>query len=109
MEYQSGKASGPVRKGRESMRIRIFVLALGVLAAAGLSAGLFYPEKTQKISEGLTRIRNTFSFIVLNRKPHFYALMLEKNGKDYRLTSRDTLEISYRDEFIIKEISTDVL
>ena len=59
--------------------------------------------------EGWKRIQNTFSFIVLDRKPHFYSLVLEKNGKDYRLTSSDIFEVSYRDEFVIKEISTDVL
>src|SRR5690606_22942015 len=45
----------------------------------------------------------------LNRPPHFYSLVLEKNGKDYRLTPYDTLDVSYRDEFIVKDVSTDVL
>ena len=67
------------------------------------------PGKVRAIAEGWNRIQNTFSFIVLDRKPHFYALVLEKNGKDYRLTSSDIFEVSYRDEFVIKEVSTDVL
>ena len=61
------------------------------------------------MSHGLIRIRNAFSFHVLRQKPHFYALVLEMNGKDYRLTSQDFFEVSYRDEFVIKGISTDVL
>ena len=61
------------------------------------------------IYNGLIRVRNTFSFVVLRQKPHFYALILEKNGKDYRLTSQDFFEVSYRDEFVIKDIATDVL
>jgi tetratricopeptide (TPR) repeat protein len=108
MEYQSGKASRPARKGRKSTKIRIVVLILVILTACGLAAFL-YPEKIQVIPEGWARIRNTFSFIILDQKPHFYALILEKNGRDYRLTSRDIFEVSYRDEFVIKEISTDVL
>ncbi|MCX5837231.1 MAG: hypothetical protein NTW71_01735, partial [Deltaproteobacteria bacterium] len=108
MEYQSGRASRPVRKGRKSTKIWIVVLILLILTACGLAV-LHYPEKLQVIPDGWERIRNTFSFIILDQKPHFYALILEKNGKDYRLTSRDTVEISYRDEFVIKEISTDVL
>ncbi len=108
MEYQSGKASRPARKGRKSTKIWIVVLILVILTACGLAAFL-YPEKIQGIPEGWARIRNTFSFMILDRKPHFYALILEKNGKDYRLTSRDIFEVSYRDEFVIKEISTDVL
>jgi hypothetical protein len=108
MEYQSGKASRPARKGRKSTKIRIIVIILAILTAWGLAAFRF-PGIIQGIPEGWTRIRNTFSFIILDQKPHFYALILEKNGKDYRLTSRDIFEVSYRDEFVIKEISTDVL
>ncbi len=106
MEYKSGIASRSRRKRRKSTWIRTVLL---LLTAAGLAALLFYPEKVQAIAEGWNRIQNTFSFIVLDRKPHFYSLLLEKNGKDYRLTSRDIFEVSYRDEFVIKEVSTDVL
>ena len=109
MEYKSGMASRSGRKGRKSTKVRIVVLILVIMTAAGLAAVFLYPEKVRAIAEGWNRIQNTFSFIVLDRKPHFYSLVLEKNGKDYRLTSRDIFEVSYRDEFVIKEVSTDVL
>ena len=106
MEYKSGMASESGRKGRKATRIRIVLL---LLTAVGLAAVLPYTGKVRGIAEGWNRVQNTFSFIVLDRKPHFYALVLEKNGKDYRLTSGDIFEVSYRDEFVIKEVSTDVL
>ena len=60
-----------------------------------MAAGLFYPERVRGISGGLVRLKNAFSFIALGQKPHFYSLLLEKNGKDYRITSQDVLEVSY--------------
>lgn len=109
MEYKSGVKSKSGMKFTISTRVRLVLLILVILAAAGLSAGFLYPDKVQKISEGGIRIQNAVSFLVFDRKPHFYSLVLEKNGKDYRLTPRDIFEVSYRDEFVIKEVSTDVL
>lgn len=106
MEYKSDKASASGRKRRKATRIRIICL---LLTAAILAAVLLYPKEMRGIAEGWNRIRNTFSFIVLDRKPHFYSLLLEKNGKDYRLTAGDIFEVSYRDEFVVKAVSTDVL
>ena len=94
----------------KSVKIWIALVIVVVLAAGVLTAGFFYPARTSRdIPMGLIRIQNTFSFIVLEQKPHFYALILEKNGKDYRLTAADSFEVSYRDEFVIKDIATDVL
>ena len=108
MEYKSGKAARPVRKGK-SAKVWIALVIVVVLTGGVLTAGFLYPQGMRGLYSGLLRIRNTFSFIVLGQKPHFYALILEKNGKDYRLTSQDFFEVSYRDEFVIKEIVTDVL
>jgi len=54
------------------------------------------------------RLKNTFSFVFLGGKPGFYYLDVEKNGKDYRLRKGDAFDVSYRDEFVVKEIATDV-
>ena len=108
MEYQSGKEVKPKMKGK-SAKAWIALVIVVVLAASVLTAGIFYPKGLRGIYNGLVRTRNTLSFIVLRQKPHFYALILEKNGKDYRLTSQDFFEVSYRDEFVIKDIATDVL
>ena len=85
------------------------MLLVLILAVGFLTAGLLYPERAKELSDSLKRIRNTFAFIALGQQPQFYEFILEKNGKDYRLTSRDVFEVSYRDEFVIKKIVTDVL
>ncbi|MEK7243722.1 MAG: hypothetical protein AAB112_06115, partial [Thermodesulfobacteriota bacterium] len=71
MEYKSGIASRSRRKGRKSTGIRTVLL---LFTAAGLAALLFYPEKVRAIAEGWIRIQNTFSFIVLDRKPETLLL-----------------------------------
>ncbi len=109
MEYKSGMASGSGRKGRKSTGVRIVLLILVILVILAAAVFFLYPGNLRAIAGGWNRIQNTFSFIVLDQKPHFYSLVLEKNGKDYRLTASDVFEVSYRDEFVIKEVSTDVL
>ena len=108
MEYKSGRQ---VKSGtrRRSAMVWITLALVAILMGGALTAGFFHLKDLQGLYMGLLRIRNTFSFFVLGQKPHFYALIVEKNGKDYRLTSRDFFEVSYRDEFVIKEVSTDVL
>jgi hypothetical protein len=108
MEYASGKPAKPV-KGKKAAKIWIVLLILLVITTCMVTLGLLLPERMRGLSAALERIRNTFSFTVLGQKPHFYSLLLEKNGKDYRLTTREDFEVSYRDEFIIKKIDTDVL
>jgi len=109
MGYLSRSAARPRQKARKSKKVWVAVLIVLILAAGGLAVGFLYPERVRGLSDGLARLKNTFSFIVLGQKPHFYSLILEKNGKDYRMTSQDVFEVSYRDEFVIKEVSTDVL
>ena len=108
MEYQSDKEVRSKKRGKSSKAWIVLIIVV-VLAASALTAFFFNPGGLQGAYNGLIRIRNTFSFYALGQKPHFYALLLEKNGKDYLLTSQDSFEVSYRDEFVIKEISTDVL
>ena len=108
MEYPSGRAKRKVRK-RKSTRKWITLLSIVILVAVFLTAGLVYSGKAKGLSDSLKRIRNTFAFIALGQQPQFYGFILEKNGKDYRLTSGDVFEVSYRDEFVIKKIVTDVL
>jgi hypothetical protein len=69
----------------------------------------FYMAKVDDRSSLVLKVKNLFSFTVFGNKPEFYYLDVEKNGKDYRLTVDDVFEISYRDEFAIKSISTGSL
>lgn len=45
--------------------------------------------------------------MVLQQAPHFYFIEVEKNGQEERLTIKDRLQLSYRDEFVIKNIVSD--
>jgi tetratricopeptide (TPR) repeat protein len=105
MEY-SGRAARPMRK-RKSTKKWIVMMLIAMLALGFLTAGLLY--RADDLSGTLQRIRNAVAFIALGQQPQFYEFLLEKNGKDYRLTSSDVFEVSYRDEFVIKKIVTDVL
>jgi hypothetical protein len=53
--------------------------------------------------KGLVRVS------ILGKTPEFHYLIIERNGTDERLTAGDVFKITYRDEFIIKQVSTDSL
>ena len=55
------------------------------------------------------RAINAFSHYVFRAKPDFYFLQIEKNGRDIQVGADETLEISYRDEFVIKSVGSDDL
>ena len=78
------------------------VLAAVLLAAWVYSYVSLNPDRT-------SRLIDTIFSVIPGQKATFYFLLIEKNGKDYRLTEKDAFEISYRDEFVIKEISASVL
>jgi tetratricopeptide (TPR) repeat protein len=108
--------SNPVERKRENLRrpgrgLRIAGIAASaaaVLVLVWIIANYAFPERMDKYPVSLTRLKNTFSFVFLGGKPGFYYLDVEKNGKDYRLRKGDVFDISYRDEFVVKEIATDV-
>ncbi|MBP1710623.1 MAG: tetratricopeptide repeat family protein [Deltaproteobacteria bacterium] len=55
------------------------------------------------------RAINAFSHYVFRVKPDFYFLQVEKNGRDIQVGADEILEISYRDEFVIKSVGSDDL
>jgi tetratricopeptide (TPR) repeat protein len=55
------------------------------------------------------RAINAFSHYAFKSKPDFYFLLIEKNGKDLQVRAGEILEISYRDEFVIKSVGSDDL
>ena len=83
-----------------------FVAAMLVLG--WIIATYVFPEKMNEYPLSPVRLKNTFSFVFLGGKPQFYYMDVEKNGKDYRLKKGGVLDISYRDEFVVKDIATDV-
>jgi tetratricopeptide (TPR) repeat protein len=90
------------------------VIAIVAASLVSLAAGIaiLYYVLTGNVKGGpggLSRLGNTLSFAIMGAKPHFYYLEGEKNGKEFRLVQGDTFEVTYRDEFVFKEISTDAL
>jgi len=102
------KWEGLNRPGRGLFIAIIAALVAAMLILAWIIATYAFPEKMHKYPLSLVRLKNTFSFVLLGGKPQFYYLDVEKNGKDYRLKKGDVLDISYRDEFVVKDITTDV-
>jgi hypothetical protein len=90
---------------------RFIVIAGSIVAIViiFIIAGYLFGGKNHNYLGSIVRIKNTFSFVFLKQPPVFYYLDIEKNGKDYRLKKGDTFDVSYRDEFVVKDISTDVL
>ena len=86
----------------------ILIAAISVVLIFALLF-LFYPQFSRSISFHVSRIKNTFSHYVLKEKPHFYYLEMEKNGKDIRVSKDLPLEITYRDEFVVKSVVSDDL
>ena len=94
------------KKSKRSWKWPVLLAALLVFIVA--SALIFiFPEQFLRLSFGMKRVKNTFAFLVLGAPPHFYYLDMEKNGKDLRLGEKDFFDISYRDEFVIKDVSSD--
>jgi tetratricopeptide (TPR) repeat protein len=102
------KWEGLNRPGRGLFIAIIAAFVAAMLILAWIIATYAFPEKMHKYPLSLLRLKNTFSFVLLGGKPQFYYLDVEKNGKDYRLKKGDVLDISYRDEFVVKDITTDV-
>src|SRR3972149_10083307 len=96
----------PEKKSKRSWKWPALLAALLVFVVP--SALIFvFPEQFPRLSFGMKRVKNTFAFLVLGAPPHFYYLDMEKNGKDLRLGEKDFFDISYRDEFVIKDVSSD--
>lgn len=92
-------------------RLYVFVGSsiLLLLFFAGIIIHQFSPRGKDVFFSSLSRMKGIFSYMVLGQKPRFHYIDIEKNGKDYRLTKGDALELTYRDEFVVKDVVTDVI
>jgi tetratricopeptide (TPR) repeat protein len=104
------------RKNDEELKIprrRLYVIVgssvLLLLFFAGVVLHQFFPQGKDAFFSSISRMKGILSYIVLGHKPGFYYIDIEKNGKDYRLTKGDALELTYRDEFVVKDVATDVV
>jgi hypothetical protein len=65
------------------------------------------PQAIQAITFNALRIKNTCAYYILQAKPNFYYLEMEKNGKDLQVRADEALELTYRDEFVVKAAVSD--
>jgi len=87
----------------------IFLAASIAIVAGTLIVDSFLTEKPGAVAMAFLRVRNYVSFALFGDKPNFYYLDGEKNGKEIRLTDKDSFEVTYRDEFVFKGAATDDL
>ncbi len=81
------------------------ILALGVLLAGALSLAL----SGGGAASPLERASGALSFYVLGHPPQVYALEGEKNGSFFTIRPGESLEVTYRDEFILRGVVSDSL
>ncbi|HOI73675.1 MAG TPA: tetratricopeptide repeat protein [Syntrophales bacterium] len=91
--------------GRRIALITAGILVLGILAAGGLSLAF---SRTGAASP-LERLGGVFSFYLLGQPPRVYGLEGEKNGSFFTIRPGDALEVTYRDEFILRGVASDSL
>ncbi|MHB8137664.1 MAG: tetratricopeptide repeat protein [Smithellaceae bacterium] len=100
--------AGNRKKSSNKIIIAVAVI-VGVVILLLTSLMYFRPQVFQSGIFFAHRAMNSFSHYVLKAKPHFYYLRMEKNGKDIEVGADGTLEINYRDEFVIKSVGSDDL
>jgi len=89
--------------------VGILLVAGAALVAGILVFGFLSGERPGGLGTAFLRVKNYIAFAALGDKPNFYYLIGEKNGQEIRLTEKDSFEVTYRDEFVIKGIATDDL
>lgn len=102
---------GEVRRKKQALVLKkagFVILILMSLLAGSMIIG-FSPAGWKGFPTYIVKFKNRIAFMILPQKPHFYALTLEKNGRDFDVTPQDTLEVSAGDKFIIKGVSTDAI
>ena len=99
-EGQSRKISFPIMK---------ILIAFVFFSLIFVFLYFFYPQSFRSFAFHASRVKNTFSYYILQARPHFYYLEVEKNGNDIRVSKDEDLEVTYRDEFVVKSVASDDL
>lgn len=90
---------------------RVWIAAAVALLVAGGFLILLYvaPGKASQVSFIGKRIQGALAYRMLDRPPRVYALMAERNGQDFLISDQEPFEVTSRDEFVIKDVASDVL
>ena len=67
------------------------------------------PGKAAPLSFAMKRIQGSLAYYILDRTPRVYALTAEKNGQDFLISDKDLFDVTSRDEFVVKDVTSDVL
>ncbi|HUN55491.1 MAG TPA: tetratricopeptide repeat protein [Smithella sp.] len=92
-----------------SIPAKAILIALVFMIMISVPLFFFYPQFFNSLAFQVSRVKNAFSYYVLQDKPEFYYLEMEKNGKDIRVSADIPLEVTYRDEFVVKSVVSDDL
>lgn len=83
------------------------ILGMAVLATFGAFMYLHPGYFQSRIFYWPKRAVNTAAHYALKKPPCFYYLEIEKNGDTLRLGAANTLEMTYRDEVVMKTVVSD--
>ncbi len=92
----------------KSRRVLLFLAAVFLLSLLVAGGAALFDESMGKTKGGdgwLSRIGDTVSTLI-GGKPRFYYLVVERNGADEKLKEENVFVLTYRDEFVVKEVST---
>ncbi|MGD0274808.1 MAG: tetratricopeptide repeat protein [Syntrophales bacterium] len=79
-----------------------------VLTALAVSLHVFKPAVLSQLSNAAMRVRGTVSYLIMHTPPRWYYVDGERNGMEFRLYRAESFQVTYRDEFVLRSVSTDV-
>ncbi|MEA3471206.1 MAG: hypothetical protein U9R24_05790, partial [Thermodesulfobacteriota bacterium] len=107
MDYNRSRRERKKDVKGPSGKIWTIVAIAGIAFIVGVTFDTFVMDSLVFSSKYISRIKNTFLVTFFDREPIFYYVDIEKNGEEYRLDGQSTFTVSYRDEFVIKDVSTE--
>ncbi|HRS29558.1 MAG TPA: hypothetical protein P5255_14980, partial [Phycisphaerae bacterium] len=100
----AGRSAPSWNARRRYGRVLLAAAMAAVLGVGGLWLGFIAGDPRHSPVFGLERIANALSFYLLGRPPHVYGLIGEKNGRVVRLAPSETFPVTFRDEFVFREV-----